>query len=107
MSLTNDIEKIKLQQEKLKARYEQLLCKENAANRKRRDRQCYIIGAWIISNQPELAGAIPKELTRDQDRKAFGLEPLTSPNSDLSPFSNVDIALPLAGKPTVGRGAAD
>ena len=107
MSLTSDIENIKRQQAKLKARYEQLLAKDNAKQRKKRDRQCYIIGAWIFSNQPELAAAIPEQLTRDQDRLAFGLEILSDHNSDLSAFDRVDIALPLAERPTLGKGTPD
>lgn len=62
--------------EQLKARKAKILARQSEQDRKARARQAIIIGAWVQANRPELVEEIKAGLTRDQDRAAFGLEPL-------------------------------
>lgn len=62
--------------EQLRARRATLVAKESDAERRIRTRQAAILGGWLLANDPALVETIKNKLTRDQDRNAFGLEPL-------------------------------
>lgn len=57
----------------LQARKQKLATLEAAAERKRLERQKIIIGGWLMSQRPDLVSEIVGQLTRPQDRAAFGL----------------------------------
>ena len=60
--------------EQLRARRQKLVARESVKARSLRTRQAVIIGTWIMGNRPELAEEVVRQLTRPQDRAAFGLE---------------------------------
>nr|WP_181726193.1 hypothetical protein [Polaromonas sp.]QJS06522.1 hypothetical protein [Polaromonas sp.] len=60
----------------LKVRREKLAAKLAGDAKKLDTQKKIILGGWLMQNRADLAEGIPAKLTRAQDRKAFGLEPL-------------------------------
>lgn len=67
----NKIEALKAQREELDKKIRDLSSKQAAADRKQKDRQKIIIGAWLMENNPDQVAKIVSLLTRDQDKAAF------------------------------------
>lgn len=59
--------------EVLRARRMQLIARAAKEERRARLRRAIIVGNWILTRKPELAQAIAANLSRPQDRRAFGL----------------------------------
>ena len=95
MTTAKRIEKIDLELKQLNNQRAQLLAAEKRAIKKRRDRQCYIVGGYLINHAPDLLEEIKRRLKRRQDRDAFGLPPLEDQRQDLSIFKRVDMLLPI------------
>ena len=61
--------------EQLKALRAAKVAKESSEERRIRTRRAAILGGWLLANDPDQVELIKGKLVRDQDRKAFGLEP--------------------------------
>lgn len=59
--------------EVLRARRMQLIARAAKDEQRSRLRRAIIVGNWILARKPELAQAIAANLSRPQDRRAFGL----------------------------------
>ena len=46
---------------------------QTAAQRRARNHQCVILGAWLMANDEDAVERIKGQLSRPQDRAAFGL----------------------------------
>lgn len=70
-----------------------ILQKLKNQEREQSTRQKIIIGGWMLANDLERIEKIKAALTRDQDRAAFGLDPLpvqkTADNAETGAFSQV------------------
>ncbi|MDP9124208.1 MAG: hypothetical protein M3N82_06360 [Pseudomonadota bacterium] len=62
----------------LLAEKRQLDSRRQAADRALRTRQIIIIGGWLLAHEPATFDRVKSQLTRDQDRAAFGLPPLNA-----------------------------
>ena len=60
----------------LKVRREKLAAKLAGDAKKLDTQKKIILGGWLMQHRADLAEEIPAKLTRAQDRRAFGLEPL-------------------------------
>jgi len=49
---------------------------QTAAQRRERNHRCVILGAWLVANEPDQVERIKAQLSRAQDRAAFGLPPV-------------------------------
>jgi hypothetical protein len=67
----NKIEALKAQREELDKKIRDLAAKQSAADRKLKDRQKIIIGAWLMENNQDQVAKIVASLTRPQDKAAF------------------------------------
>lgn len=99
MTTAKHIENIDRQLQQLKEQRMQLLKAEKWAARKRRDRQCYVVGGYLMRHMPKIIEEIKVKLERKQDRDAFGLPPLEDQRQDLSAFRRADVPLPLDEEP--------
>jgi len=53
---------------------------QTAVQRRERNHRCVILGAWLVANEPDQVERIKAQLTRPQDRAAFGLPPVAMRN---------------------------
>lgn len=74
--MATKIEEIEKRMAQLKEQHAAILAREAKKERAARDRQNIILGAWVRANRPEVMDQALAALTRNQDRRAFGLEPL-------------------------------
>lgn len=72
---------------------ETILQRQKNAEREHSTRQKIVLGGWLLANDLALVEKVKAGLTRDQDRKAFGLEPLqvqkTADNVETEAFAPV------------------
>ena len=74
--MSDRIKQIDEKMAQLKARRERELSKIKAAARASDNRRKSILGGWLLANDPAKVAEIVSQLKRDQDRRAFDLEPL-------------------------------
>lgn len=87
----------------LQARRAQLVAKETQEERKARTRQAAILGGWLLANDSEYVERIKTKLTRPQDRKAFGLEPIEPTTSPGGAGGSKPSAAPSGARPTIDQ----
>lgn len=75
--MAKTIEELDKQIRQMQAQKDNLLQKQKRAERENLTRQKIILGGWMLANNPEQVEAVKAELTRDQDRIAFGLPVLS------------------------------
>ncbi len=75
--MSDRIKQIDEKMAQLKARRERELSKIKAAARASDNRRKSILGGWLLANDPAKVAEIVQSLKRDQDRRAFDLDPLT------------------------------
>jgi hypothetical protein len=61
---------------KIQAQRDAIIQRQKKAEREQVTRQKIILGGWLVANDSERVESIKATLTRDQDRSAFGLQPL-------------------------------
>lgn len=98
MSATNHIAKLDLQLQQLRSERALLLAEEKSEQRRRRNRKCFVVGAYILAKSPELVAAIGRQQTRKHDRALFDLPPLKEGTDASLNALEVDIYLPIDGE---------
>lgn len=73
--------------EDIKRRRATLIKEVDKTARKKRSRQAFIVGGWLLANDEKMVEKIKLLLVRDQDRIAFDLAVLSKPGVDVIPVS--------------------
>jgi hypothetical protein len=92
------IEEINKAIKQMEAQRDAIFQRQKTVEREQSTRQKIIIGGWVLANDQELVEKVKNSLKRDQDRKAFGMEPLlslevkkTADNAESEDFSLVSV----------------
>ena len=71
--MAKTIEELDKQIKQMQAQKDIILQKQKRAERENLTRQKIILGGWMLANDLPQVEAVKLQLTRDQDRAAFGL----------------------------------
>ena len=67
---------------RIRERRSQLIGQNKSDDKKLMTKQAIVVGSWLCANRPEDWNEIVSGLTRTQDRKAFGFDPLSATPAD-------------------------